>query len=354
MTSEKRPRRPRWSYVSRWPYVSRRSHTSRRSGRLHGWGGVSTMAGACALTAALALPQLPHAATERSERAAQRTATAVPAQTDACTDPEPVPPSDDNNAPGVKAIRDRQGNARKLIVGVDQNSYRWGSRNPDTGELEGFDIDLAKAIAADILGSERDITFRAIPTEQREEALAEGTVDLVVRTMTITCERSETVTFSTPYFQVGQQVLVPKGSPVTGFDETLRGKRVCTAKKSTAYTALKKKSYGAVFDKPEYIVANQLDCLVRLQLGKVDAVVTDNALAAGQAAQDPDVELVGEPLPPEYYGVAAELGNDDLVGRVNHVLEEYRAGGKDSRWMKSYDTWLKAGLPGITEPPVVE
>ena len=75
---------------------------------------------------------------------------------------------------------------------------------------------------------------------------------------------------------------------------------------------------------------NQLDCLVRLQLGQVDAVVTDNALAAGQAAQDPAVELKGgKPFTTEFYGVATKLGKDDLVRRVNKVLDDYRKGAVD-------------------------
>ncbi|MFE3823947.1 glutamate ABC transporter substrate-binding protein [Streptomyces sp. NPDC059092] len=326
---------------------------------LRGWGGVSAMAGACVLTASLTLLPLSHSVGERQEDAPQRTATAVPATTAAeCQDPErSVPPSGDDG-PSIQKIKAREN--KKLIIGVDQNSYQWGYLNPDTKEPQGFDIDLARAIAKDILGSEKDVIFRAIPTNQRVAALDNGTVDLVVRTMTITCDRIKQVAFSTAYFQTGQQVLAPKGSTITGFDKSLAGKRVCTADGSTAYKALEQKSYGAIFkdahdgtalDKDRLTVPNQLDCLVRLQLGEVDAVVTDNALAAGQAAQDPAVELVGEPLAPEYYGVAAKLGNEDLVARVNNVLDGYRAGGANSRWMLAYDKWLKAALPGITAPP---
>lgn len=181
--------------------------------------------------------------------------------------------------------------------------------------------------------------------------------------MTINCARIEQVAFSTAYFQAGQQVLAPKDSDITGYDESLSGKRVCSAEGSTAYDALAEKSFGATFndkgdgtdqDEDRLTVPNQLDCLVRLQMGEVDAVVTDNALAAGQAAQDPAVKLVGNPFTTEYYGVAAKLGNDDLVRRVNQVLVEYRAGGANSPWMKSYSKWLEAGLPGITAPPAAK
>ncbi|WP_338676704.1 glutamate ABC transporter substrate-binding protein [Streptomyces sp. SCSIO 30461] len=331
-----------------------------KPGRLRGWGGVAAMAAMCAVTASLLLSPLPHSGSRPVDGARDTTAARIPSavadgaaeKAADCTDPEASLPASASGGPAIDAIRQRG----KLVVGVDQNSYRWGYRRAD-GTLEGFDIDLARAVAADILGDKDAIIFRAVPTNQRIPALENGTVDLVVRTMTINCARIKQVAFSTAYFQTGQQVLAPKGSPITGYNSTLADRRVCTAEGSTAYEALEKKSYGAVFkdegdggegDKDRLTVPNQLDCLVRLQLGEVDAVVTDAALAAGQAAQDPAIELKGgKPFTTEFYGVAAKLGNDDLVRRVNKVLDDYRRGP----WMAAYDKWLAADLPGITAPP---
>ncbi|MFD9869269.1 glutamate ABC transporter substrate-binding protein [Streptomyces niveus] len=338
----------------REPYRPRgtdRRPTARRTG--------VTVAAAVALTATLALlPLSRDSRTGEDGEPRQVTAEAAPAAAEApdCVEPERSLRPGNADGPALERIR-AQG---KLVVGIDQNSFSWGYRNPATGTIEGFDIDLAREIAKDILGSPDDIIFRAIPTNLREQSLENGTVDLVVRTMTINCKRLEKVSFSTAYFQAGQQVLVPKGSDITGYDESLSGKRVCSASGSTAYDALAEKSFGAIFkdkhdgtdqDEDKLTVSNQLDCLVRLQMGEVDAVVTDNALAAGQAAQDPAVELVGEPFTEEYYGVAAKLGSDDLVRRVNKVLEDYRAGGAGSLWIRSYNQWLKDGLPGITAAP---
>lgn len=323
--------------------------------RIRGWGGVAGMAAACVLTAAVTLLPLSHGVADvsGSDAVGQGSAPATPAKADSCTEPERSLPSSAAGGPAIDAIVQRG----KLIVGVDQNSYRWGYRNPATGGLEGFDIDLAHAIAKDILGKPDAIIFRAIPTNQRIPALNNGTVDIVVRTMTINCARIKQVAFSTAYFQTGQQVLAPKGSPVTGYNKTLAGKKVCTAEGSTAYDALEKNSFGATFkdthdgqasDEDQLTVPNQLDCLVRLQMGVVDAVVTDAALAAGQAAQDPAVELKGgKPFTTEFYGVATKLGNDDLVRRVNNVLDGYRKGP----WTEAYNKWLVADLPGITGPP---
>ncbi|WP_239075016.1 glutamate ABC transporter substrate-binding protein [Streptomyces sp. SID10853] len=320
------------------------------------------MAAACALTAAATMIPLALSggSGDGTPSAGQRVAQAAPARStpgkaapgkaESCTDPEASLTPSGADGPTIDRIK----KAGHLVVGVDQNSYRWGYRDPANDRLDGFDIALVRAIAKNILGSEDKVTYRAIPTNQRIEALQENKVDIVVRTMTINCERVRQVAFSTAYFQAGQQVLAPKGSTITGYNDTLNGKKVCTATGSTAYDALKAKSYGAVFaDTPteQRTVPNQLDCLVKLQLGLVDAVVTDNALAAGQAAQDPAVDLKGGPFTTEYYGVATKLGNDDLVRRINQVLVDYRSGGAESPWMKAYRKWLSADLKGITGPP---
>ncbi|MBL1080628.1 glutamate ABC transporter substrate-binding protein [Streptomyces actinomycinicus] len=323
-----------------------------------GWGGVAAMAVLCALALAFVL-LLPRTQQPEPVRAGQRVATGTQADaTDGCSDADvherTLAPSG-ADGPTIDAIKARTGAKRKLVVGVDQNSYRWGYRNPNTegAELEGFDIDLVHRIAEEILGDPDAVQFKAIPTSQRIPAIENGRVDMVVRTMTMTCDRLRQVAFSAPYFKTGQQVLAPKSSPVTGYDGSLAHKKVCTAAGSTAYTKLdadRKSGRLPASTDISTTVPNQLDCLVRLQLGEVDAVVTDGALAASQAAQDPTVELKGEAFTTEYYGVAMKKGATDLVRRVNHVLVGYRANG----WQASYDKWLSATLgkdAAASKPP---
>lgn len=252
------------------------------------------------------------------------------------------------SGPAVERIR----KAGKLVVGVDQNSYLWGYRDPSTGDIVGFDIDLVKAIAEDILGDKNAVVYRTVPTKKRFEAIRKREVDMVVRTVTITCRRiaDEKVAFSAAYFEAGQQLLVPRqDKSITGFNDTLKGKRVCTASGSTGEDTLNADRHGAKV----LLVPNQLDCLVRLQLGRADAVFTDNALAAGQAAQDPTVHLIGKPVTTEFYGVAMNQDDTDLVRRVNRVLEQYEAGDSSSAWMQAYGDRLAANLHGITRPPAL-
>ncbi|MEU5380131.1 glutamate ABC transporter substrate-binding protein [Streptomyces sp. NPDC005968] len=313
---------------------------------LKGWGGVGAMLSVCVLAVAFALLlPLTHAPVDSAPGSGStRLAEATQAKADTCgRHPEQLSPqpSGDESGPAVTAVKQRG----YLSVGVDQNSYRWGYRDPNSsgGDLEGFDIDLAHEIARQLLGDPNAVRFHAIPTNQRIPAIKSGQVDMVVRTMTITCDRLKEVAFSDPYFATGQQVLAPKASGITGYDASLAGKKICTAEGSTANTALnqdKKNHKLAASTDISTTVPNQLDCLVELQLGEVDAIVTDGALAASQAAQDPTVELKGKPFTTEYYGVAMNKGAGDLVRRVNQVLVDYRKSG----WQTSYDKWLSPTL----------
>ncbi|MER5749880.1 glutamate ABC transporter substrate-binding protein [Streptomyces sp. NPDC002088] len=323
-------------------------HVRRVRAGLKGWGGVGAMAAVCALALAfvLLLPLTQSHGDGSTGEGGQGLATGSQVRAEDCDAPEKqtLSPSSADGAT-IEAIKSRKGEKRKLIVGVDQNSYRWGYRDPNNegSELEGFDIDLVHRIAQDILGDANAVQFKAIPTNERIPAIKDGRVDMIVRTMTINCARLDEVAFSAPYFKTGQQVLAPKSSTIKGYDSTLAKKRICTAKGSTAYTKLDEdKKAGRLSSSADIstTVPNQLDCLVRLQLGEVDAVVTDGALAASQAAQDPTVELKGAAFTTEYYGVAMKKDADDLVRRVNQILVDYRGDG----WQASYDKWLSATL----------
>ncbi|MEV7775768.1 glutamate ABC transporter substrate-binding protein [Kitasatospora sp. NPDC086791] len=261
--------------------------------------------------------------------AAQRAAQQETGAADTCDVTKSVPPSTEDG-PAVKAIKAK----RSLVIGVDQNSYRWGARNPNTGQIEGFDIDLARAIGAAVIGDPDKVVLKPVATADRIDAIKKGRVDLIVRTMTINCKRMEDVAFSKPYFNITQRVLVPKASPAKTIDEAVKGRTVCVADGSTAQTVVTgMKTAGQVVT-----VGNQLDCLVLLQLGKADAVMTDNGLAAGQAAQDQTVRIVDGEAQPEVIGVAMLKESPDLTARVNQVLADYYARGD---WTRSYEHWLK-------------
>ncbi|WP_157881993.1 glutamate ABC transporter substrate-binding protein [Streptomyces rubellomurinus] len=295
-----------------------------------GGGGPSGAAPAAANDAPPAVRQ-----TAVQQTAAQQTGEKSGEQSDTCDPYSSVPPST-ADGPAVNLIKAK----RSLVIGVDQNSFRWGARNPNTGQIEGFDIDLARALGAAIIGDPDKVVLKPVATADRVDAVQKGRVDLIVRTMTINCDRMKQVAFSKPYFSISQRVLVPKTSPAKNLDEAIGGRNVCVAKGSTAADVFDPNKGGAKKDSKARltVVENQLDCLVLMQLGKVDATMTDNGLAAGQAAQDQTVRIVDGDVQPEVIGIAMLKTSPDLTARVNQVLADYHASGE---WGRSYDRWLK-------------
>ena len=231
----------------------------------------------------------------------------------------------------------------RLIVGVDQNTYFFGSRNPASGQPEGFDIDLAREIARHIFGDPNRIQFRVVDASQRESALQSGLVDLVVRTYTITCARKESVDFSTVYYYAHQSILAAKGSGIDSAAD-LSGKRVCAVSGTTSLSRL-----FALNPRPTLLgVSTWTDCLLLLQQGQVDAISTDDVVLRGLARRrNPNVEVVGHDMSVEPYGVGVKKENSDLVRFVNGVLEQMR---DDGTWERLYDAHLRSLGPSPGPP----
>ncbi|MPY98462.1 MAG: transporter substrate-binding domain-containing protein [Actinophytocola sp.] len=230
-----------------------------------------------------------------------------------------------------------------LRVGVDQNTFLFGFRNPATGNLEGFDIAVASEIATALFGDPNRVRFKAITSQQRIDVLRDGTVDVVVRTMTINCERRELIEFSSVYFVAGQRVLVTKRSGYTGLAD-LAGKKVCATTGSTSLSNIASAASGPV----PVAVDNWSDCLVLLQQGQVEAISTDDTILAGMAQQDPATHVVGPKFTSEPYGVGIPKEDTDMVRYVNAVLAKFRK----STWQAVYDRWIEPALgPGTPPEP---
>ncbi|MEV6522125.1 glutamate ABC transporter substrate-binding protein [Longispora sp. NPDC051575] len=239
----------------------------------------------------------------------------------------------------MRRIQDRG----RLIVGVDQNAFLFGYRNPATGQLEGFDVEMLRAVAQAIFGDPNAITYKVITQAQRIPVITSGEVDIVANTMTITCGRLQQVHFTTVYYEDGQQVMVQKGSGIKG-PEDLGGKRVCASKGTTSIAEL------AVLPAKPVLVAvdNWTDCLVMLQQGQIDAISTDAGILAGLVAQDPNTEIVGKAFTEEPHGMAISKSNPDLVRFVNALLEKTKANGE---WAASYRRWLETRMGPQPPPP---
>ncbi|WP_157974962.1 glutamate ABC transporter substrate-binding protein [Glycomyces dulcitolivorans] len=222
-------------------------------------------------------------------------------------------------------------------IGISQSTNLMGYRDPETNELAGFDIDIAKAMVQAIMGDATKVRWVPMTSGEREPALAENRVDMVVRTMSITCERWQNVEFSTEYYHAGQRLLVTKDSGIPGLAEMTADQLVCTGASSTSVGNI-----AAVNPEVQPVTVPDFnDCLVLLQQGTVDAVAIDDTILAGMAVQDPTLQVVGEAFSVESYGIAFQKGDTDLARFVNGALAAMIA---DGRWQASYDTWLAEPL----------
>ncbi|MBY4129653.1 glutamate ABC transporter substrate-binding protein [Rhodococcus fascians] len=248
------------------------------------------------------------------------------------TDTPPVP------QPTIDALRAKG----RLVVGLDTGSNLFSFRDPKSGQLVGFDVDIAREISRDLYGDPNRLDFRILSSAQRLEALQDSSVDIVVKTMTITCARRKDVQFSTVYFQAQHRILVVQGSGIRDIRD-LANKRVCAVEGTTSLRRLQRQQPAATV----VTVPMWSDCLVVLQQRQVDAVSTDDAILAGLAAQDPYLEIVGDSLSPEPYGVGINRDSEDLVRFVNGTLARIRS---DGTWNRIYNRWLTVLGPSPGPP----
>ncbi|GAA0243814.1 glutamate ABC transporter substrate-binding protein [Saccharothrix mutabilis subsp. mutabilis] len=237
----------------------------------------------------------------------------------------------------------------KVVIGVKEDQPGLGYKDPTSGKYSGFDVEIAKLIAAKLGYGDDKIEYKAIASAGREQALINGDVDYYVGTYTINDKRKQQVSFAGPYFTAGQDLLVKKtDNSITG-PETLKGKKVCSVTGSTPIQKVKNEGLTEASNIVE--LQNYSQCVQQLEQGAVDAVTTDDAILKGYAAQQPDVfKVVGKPFSKEPYGIGLAKDDKALRTKVNDILEEAITGGQ---WESIYNATLgKSGSPATK--PVLE
>jgi ABC-type amino acid transport substrate-binding protein len=233
--------------------------------------------------------------------------------------------------------------AGEIKIGVKYDVPPFGFKNPQTDEIEGFDVDLGKAIA-DKLGVEPN--FIEAISDNRIPFLQDGTVDLVLSTMTINKERDQEIDFSEPYYIASGRILVPQDSDIQGIDD-LAGNRVCTALGSTYEETLRKQAPKADLR----LVDSYSECLELVQNKAVDAVSTDDVILTGMIIQDDTLKLVEEePLTTEPYGAGIKDGDTEFKDFVDGVIQEWKSGGG---WAEAYEKWVGQYTGEKQEPPTM-
>jgi ABC-type amino acid transport substrate-binding protein len=227
----------------------------------------------------------------------------------------------------------------EIKIGVKYDVPPFGFLNPQTNQVEGFDVDLGRAIAEELGVEPR---FIEAISDNRIPFLEDGTADLILSTMTITRDRDTEIDFSDPYYIARGRVLVPQGSDIRSVGDIGAGDSVCTALGSTYADTLKSEAPEADLR----LVDEYSSCLELLQNGAVDAVSTDDVILTGMIIQDDTLELKGEGYTVEPYGAGIAEGDTDFKEFVDGVIQAFI---DDGRWDATYQKWI-GQYTGETDP----
>jgi putative glutamine transport system substrate-binding protein len=262
------------------------------------------------------------------------TPTTAPVAADATASPSPLT----GDAGTMDAVRSRG----KLIAGVKFDVPVFGYLNPVSNQNEGFDVEMAKAVAERIFGSPDAIEFKEAISANRIPYLQNGVVDVIFSTMTANEDRAKQIDFSDCYFVAGQSLLVPSDSTITGVAD-LAGKRVGTVQGSTSERNIRAAAPEATVE----LFATYAEAVQAMESGRVDVVTTDDIILYGfekQAAGK--FKVVGGQFTTEPYAAGVKQGNTDLLNEVNATIRDLKASGK---WAEIYRTWISEDVPPI--PP---
>lgn len=221
----------------------------------------------------------------------------------------------------------------KLIAGVKFDTKLFGLKDPGSGEVQGFDVDMAKAVAKKIFGDETKLELKEVTSKTRIPMLNNGEIDLIIATMTITEERKKEVDFSDVYFNAGQSLLVKKGSAIRSIDDVTADTKVLGVKGATSIKNIEDRVAGLRVQQYE----NYQEAFTALRAGQGEALTTDNSILFGMVQQDSNYEVVGGTFTEEPYGIAIKKGESGLVDIVNELLKDMKDSGE---YDKLYMQWM--------------
>jgi glutamate transport system substrate-binding protein len=240
-------------------------------------------------------------------------------------------------------MKQRDGGSGRIVIGVKADQPGLGYFDAGTNSYSGFDILIARLMAAGLGFDPSQIQFSAVASQDRETELENGTVDLIVASYSYSAKRAALVDFAGPYFSTPEALLVPRNSnAVTGLDSITASTRLCEVTNSTKVNGITlqnpvtRDTYG--------------ECVTALEGGQADVIYSDYALLLGYAAQDSNaLKLINTNASTQYYGIGLPFGDSDLRSAINTLLNKAIA---DGTWRAIFNSTLAPeGLK--SDPPKV-
>jgi polar amino acid transport system substrate-binding protein len=206
-------------------------------------------------------------------------------------------------------------------------------------DYTGFDVDLMDAIAKKLNLQPKwvDTAFGTIFSDEQA-----GKFDIVASSTTITPSRAKKVTFSKPYFDADQSLMVQKGSSLQSTSDITSSTSIAVQEGTTGQDYAEKKTDAQVQTFPE--IANAFNAL---QAGQVDGVINDFAVSAFALKKYPQLDVVQSIKTGEHYGFPMQQSNTALQKAVNGALDSAIA---DGTYQKIYEKWFTKAPPKEFQP----
>ncbi|QIK74381.1 glutamate ABC transporter substrate-binding protein [Nocardioides piscis] len=233
--------------------------------------------------------------------------------------------------------------AGAIKIGVKYDQPGLGFKDAASDTPEGFDVEMAKILAADLGIAEDDVEWVETISDNREPFLQDGTVDLVLASYSITDDRREVVGQAGPYMITGQQLLVKSDSDIESVED-VKGKEVCSVTGSTSLETIEAKGAKGVG------LDTYSDCAQKVLDGSVEAMTTDGSILAGLAAQNEgELKVVGEEFSEERIGVGYPKDRPEMCQWIVDTLTE---ANEDGDWEAAFESTL--GPSGVDTPEFPE
>jgi len=231
-----------------------------------------------------------------------------------------------------QSVLSRAKQTNTIVWGVKADTKLFGLMDVQDSQIKGFDVDMAKAITKQILGTGK-ASFIQVSSQTRIPLLKNGNIDAVIATMTITPDREKVVDFSNHYFNAGQSLLVKKGSSIKSVkDLNVSGTQVLAVTGANSVANFEKVAPKAkVLELQDYAQALQA-----LKSGQGKALTTDNGILLGMAVENPGYKVVGGAFTKEPYGIAVNKGQKSFVNQINVALKELRKNGQYNKIVKKW------------------
>ena len=242
-----------------------------------------------------------------------------------------VAPAAASNAGGDSLARIKAAGVIRIGVFGDKPPFGYLDAN---GKNQGFDVEIARNMAQDLLGSPDKIEFVLTEAANRVEYIKSGKVDVLLANFTQTPERAEVVDFAAPYMQVALGVVSPKNAPITSIDQ-LKGKTLLVNKGTTADAYFTKNHSDITLQKYD----QNTETFDALKDGRGVALAHDNALLWAWAKENPNFDVaIGKLGEPENIAPAVQKGDQALLAWVN---SEIAAMKQDGRLVAAYEKTLR-------------